>query len=103
MLYHGFTIGVFYKSKTWVEKWMDDFLNSIDQSCVLRFVKNGVHPFMIDLKDGTRIIACQVNENARGRCIDKAYVEPTIDQNIIDYVIRPLLGHSRNIVVEYEQ
>lgn len=102
MLYRGCKIGVFFKTKTWAEKWMNDFIDNVDHSCISRFVRNGIHPFMIDLKDGTRIIAIQANDGARGTVIDKAFVEPTIEQNIIDNVIKPMLGHSLNIVMEFE-
>lgn len=101
MLYRGCKIGVFFKTKLWAEQWMNDFLNTIDHSCILRFVRNGVHPFMIELKDGTQIIAYQATDNARGTVIDKAFVEPTVSSEIINSVIRPLLGHTRFVEIEY--
>ena len=100
MLYRGCKIGVFFKTKLWAEQWMNDFLNTIDHSCILRFVRNGVHPFMIELKDGTQITAYQATDNARGTVIDKAFVEPTVSSEIIDSAIRPLLGHTRFIEIE---
>ena len=100
MLYRGCKIGVFFKTKLWAEQWMNDFLNTIDHSCILRFVRNGVHPFMIELKDGTQITAYQATDNARGIVIDKAFVEPTVGSEIIDSVIRPLLGHTRFVEIE---
>lgn len=100
MLYRGCKIGVFFKTKLWAEQWMNDFLNTIDHSCILRFVRNGVHPFMIELKDGTRITAYQATDNARGTVIDKAFVEPTVSSEIINSVIRPLLGHTRFVEIE---
>ena len=101
MLYRGCKIGVFFKTKLWAEQWMNDFLNTIDHSCILRFVRNGVHPFMIELKDGTQITAYQATDNARGTVIDKAFVEPTVSSEIINSVIRPLLGHTRFVEIEY--
>ena len=101
MLYRGCKIGVFFKTKLWAEQWMNDFLNTIDHSCILRFVRNGVHPFMIELKDRTQIIAYQATDNARGTVIDKAFVEPTVSSEIINSVIRPLLGHTRFVEIEY--
>ena len=101
MLYRGCKIGVFFKTKLWAEQWMNDFLNTIDHSCILRFVRNGVHPFMIELKDGTQIIAYQATDNARVTVIDKAFVEPTVSSEIINSVIRPLLGHTRFVEIEY--
>ena len=99
MMYRGFKIGVFYKRLSWVEKWMNDFLDNIDQSCVLRLVRNGFTPFMIELKDGTTIKAYRANESLSGVVIDKAFVEFGIEQNIIENVIEPMIRH--NIVLEF--
>lgn len=100
MLYRGCKIGVFFKTKSWAEKWFNDFINTIDNACILRYVRNGTYPFFIELRDGTRITAYQANRKARGICIDKAFVEPTVGSEIIDSVIRPLLGHTRFIEIE---
>lgn len=102
MLYRGNRIGIFYNDRKWAEKWMNDFVDSIDPSCILRFVKNGLFPFMIELKDGTRITAYPTNHNSRGVVIDKAYIQPSVSQEIIDCLIRPLIGHSQKIIVENE-
>ena len=100
MLYNGLKIGVFYKNESWVKKWFNDFINTIDNACILGYVRNGVRPFFIELRDGTKITAYQANESVRGTVIDKAFVEPTVDDEIINCVIRPLLGHSRFIEIE---
>lgn len=99
MLYSGLKIGIFYKNLSWAEKWMKDFLDKIDQSCVLRFVRNGFTPFMIELKDGTMIKAYRANDSSRGAMIDKAFVEYGIGQDIIERVIKPMI--KNNIVVEF--
>ena len=100
MLYKGLKIGVFYEDKSWAEKWFSDFINKVDNACILKYVRNCMHPFLIELRDGTRITAYKANESARGICIDKAFVEPTVGSEIIDSVIRPLLGHTRFIEIE---
>ena len=100
MLYNGLKIGVFYKDKSWAEKWFSDFINKVDNACILRYVRNGVCPFFIELRDGTRITAYQANDKVRGTYIDKAFVEPTVGSEIINSVIRPLLGHTRFIEIE---
>ncbi len=101
MKYNGLMVGVFFKHREWAEQWFNDFISKIDHSCILRFVKNGVHPFMIELKDGTRITAYDANEKARGICIDKAFVESAVGDEIINAVIRPLIGHKNFVEVEY--
>ena len=100
MLYKGLRIGVFYEDKSWAEKWFSDFINKVDNACILKYVRNSMHPFFIELRDGTRITAYKANESARGICIDKAFVEPTVGSETIDSVIRPLLGHTRFIEIE---
>ena len=100
MLYKGLKIGVFYKDKSWVEKWFNDFINTVDNACILRYGRNDVHHCFIELRDGTKITSYQANESARGIVIDKAFVEPTVDDEIINCVIRPLLGHTRFIEIE---
>ena len=100
MLYRGLKIGVFYNNKSWAEKWFKDFINTIDNACILGYAKSSIHPFFIELKDGTRIIAYRANENARGICVDKAFVEPTVSSEIIDNIIRPLSGHTSFVEIE---
>lgn len=100
MLYRGLKIGVFYDNKSWAEKWFKDFINTIDNACILRYVRSSVYPFYIELKDGTKITAYQANEKTRGICIDKAFVEPTVGSEIIDNVIRPLLWHTSFAEIE---
>ena len=101
MLYNGLRIGVFYKNRKWAEQWFKDFIDKVDQACILRFVKNGIHPFMIELRDGTRITAYQHNDNSRGVKVDKAFVESTIDNETINAIIKPLVNYAQCIVVEY--
>lgn len=98
MLYKGLKIGVFYEHSSWVEAWFKDFLKEVDNSCVLRVVKNIFSPFVIYLKDGTRIAAYMANDNSRGHVLDKAFVEPSINKEVIDRIIRPMIRHQ--IVVD---
>ena len=101
MKYRGLKIGVFFKNREWVEKWFKDFIDKIDNACILRIVKGGIHVYMIELRDGTRITSYQVNDNTRGICIDKAFVEPAISEEVINSVIKPLIGHTNFVEVEY--
>ena len=100
MLYKGFNIGVFYSDKSWAEKWFKDFTSTIDNTCISRYARSSIHPFYIELKDGTRITAYRANGKMRGICIDRAFVEPTVGSEIIDIVIRPLLRHTGFVEIE---
>ena len=102
MLYNGLKIGVFFKTKTWVDQWFHDFLNSIDNAYVSRYVKNGLYPYMVELRDGTKIIAYKAvdNDSGRGLRVDKAYVEPDISSEIINEIVVPMTRCERIIVEE---
>lgn len=100
MLYDGMRIGVFYESSAWAEKWFEDFFKHIDRTCVFSYIVSYSHPFKIQLKDGTIITAYPANEKSRGVVIDKAFVEPTIKNDVINNIIRPLLGHSQQIIMD---
>lgn len=101
MMYNGFKIGVFFKNKKWAEQWFKDFIDKIDHSCILRFVKNGIYPFMIEMKDGTTIVAYHINYNLRGYNIDKAFIEPSIDEVMINDIIKPMCIGQR-IIIDYK-
>ena len=100
MLYRGFKIGVFFKTRAWAEKWFEDFLKKIDDKCVLRYVKGGIEPHFIELKDGTRIVAVPISTDARGYWFDKAYVEPGIGLDNMNTMVRTKL--TDQVVVEIE-
>lgn len=100
MLYNGLKIGVFFKTRVWAEKWFEDFLKKIDDRCVLRYVKGGIEPHFIELKDGTRIVAVPISTNARGHRFDKAYVEPGISVYDINTIIRATF--MPQVIVEHE-
>ncbi len=100
MLYNGLKIGVFFKTRVWAEKWFEDFLKKIDDRCVLRYVKRGIAPYFIELKDGTRIVAVPISTDARGCRFDKTYVEPGISVYNINTIIRTEL--TDQVVVENE-
>lgn len=99
MLYNGFKVGVFYKNISWAKTWFADFLDKVDDACVSRFVKNGVCSFMIQLRDGTTISSYRVDDSSRGICVDKAFVEPCIDDDTINKIIRPFVK-SPSIIKE---
>lgn len=100
MLYCGTRIGVFYKHAIWAEKWVNDFLEKVDKSCIARSTKmsNGVST--IHLKDGTSIKTVYLGENSRGCKFDKVFVEPKVTQEEVAHIIYPTL--TSNMVIEYE-
>lgn len=101
MEYYGMRIGVFYKDRDWVDKWFSDFLQYYtDKSCIIKVVKNSYNPHAVYLKDGTCIIAYDVNHMPRGKKFDKVYIEPIVCEDVINMAIRPMMLNS--CIVEYE-
>lgn len=97
MNYRGLKIGVFYKNISWGNKWIKDFIAQIDNSCISKIQM--CYPRVI-LKDGTTITAYPANTSSRGTVIDKAFVDPDVDEEIIRNVIDPLIRHTRFIEIE---
>lgn len=89
MRYNGFKIAVFYRRRSWAEKWFEDFKNEIGTNCMKWIRKN---PLSISLKYGTMITAYNIESSCRGYRIDKAYVEPCISDEVIQSVIRPMIN-----------
>lgn len=100
MLYKGFKIGVFYKHRAWAEKWFDNFIKSTDGACILRYVKNGLYPFFIELRDGTRITSYSVDDTAKGIYVDKAFVESSVGDEIIEAVIKTFIDYTKSVIIE---
>ena len=90
MRYNGFKIAVFYRRRSWAEKWFEDFKNEIGIDCMKWIRKN---PLSISLKDGTMITAHNIESNYHGYRIDKAYVEPCISDDVIQAIIRPMINN----------
>jgi hypothetical protein len=53
----------------------------------------------VELKDGTTYKVVSASDNSRGYRCDKAYVEKSVDKEIIDCIIKPILCYS----IEKEQ
>jgi len=101
MGYTGIRIGVFYKNAKWADKWFEDFINKIDITCISNYIRNRADKFIIKLRDGTIIKAISVNSStARGNRLDRAFVEPCIEPETINKIIRPLL--MQQVIIEYE-
>ena len=100
MGYTGISIGVFYKNAEWADKWFEDFINKIDITCISTYIRNRADKFIIKLRDGNIIKAISANNKARGNKFDKVFVEPCIEPETINEIIRPLL--TQQVIIEYE-
>ena len=89
MRYRGFKVVVFYRQRSWVEKWFDDFKSDVGTDCIKLFRQNK-YQILMRLKDGTTITAYNIENNRHGYRFDKAYIEPCITNEEIVTVIRPM-------------
>ena len=81
-------IGIFYRDKKWAEKIfnkINDYYHSLDM------IDRIYGTTMIRLKDNTEIFFVRAAENARGYCFSKVILQPGIDKELINCVIRPTL------------
>ena len=99
MFYRGLKVGVVYKEHRWAEKWFKEFISKIDKSCVKKYILSHSDIAVI-LKDGTIIKAVSATGNSRGSRFDKIFVQPGVDKDVIDHVIRPMILPT--IINEYE-
>jgi hypothetical protein len=85
-------IGVYYIDEEWKKEMFDqiyDYYKSID------FVEHSVYSrgnTIIKLKDGSRIHFIPANVNSRGMRHTKVLLQSGIDQQTIDYRIKPTLA-----------
>ena len=83
-------IGIFYSDNKWAKKIFSkthDYYRSLDMIDRINSTA------MIRLKDNTEIVFVRAAENARGHCFSKVILQPGIDKELIDRVIRPTLKH----------
>ena len=80
-------IGIFYKDNKWAEEMFNkiyDYYSSLDMI-------DRVFYLAIRLKDNSEIIFVRAAENARGYCFSKVILQPGIDKELINCVIRHTL------------
>ena len=95
MKYYGTIIGVFYEHDTWVDEWFKSVVEEKQMFCACRYDNSRR---ILALGDGTLFVAININDNVKGRRFDKAYIESTIDDDVINKVIMPMLSLPRLII-----
>lgn len=82
-------IGVFYKNQTWKKDMFDkiaEYYRSLD---MIESLTYAIWDSKINLKDGTKIVFVEANNQCKGQRFTKVIIQPEIDKQIIDTVIRP--------------
>jgi hypothetical protein len=62
--------------------------------------KSKSEPYKILLKSGIMLQSVVLNENSSRMRFDKIYVDPTIDDLIVETVIYPMIYNPRNVIIE---
>lgn len=87
-MHKGLNIGLFFIHKSFADNWFKEYIKSIGESNILRYIQNGLTPHMLELKDGTVIRSYNVKTNPITCKVDKAYIEYCIDADTVDSTIR---------------
>lgn len=88
-------IGLCYKDKEWAKEQMGKFLYLLNPDIIEAQTDSKVC-----LKDGSYIVAFPCTDSARGRKLDKIYMQQGIDADYINAVLRPCILHSPALQME---
>lgn len=95
-------IGVYYKTKEWAYQVFDKIVNHYPLEWFEeRGIRKSKDPSNCCLlfKDGSSIRFRPAIESSRGSCFSKIIIEPDIDEEIVNCVIRPTLKHMNREVM----
>jgi hypothetical protein len=89
------SVAVFGKTKKEAEKFLIQLVNNMkfgDVESVIQASRTEVI-----LKNGSRYIALTASDCSRGYRFEKAYVQKGIDQELLNFIIRPYFSGEENI------
>lgn len=66
----------------------------------MSIAKSKSEPYKILLKSGIMIQSVVLNDSTSRMRFDKAYVDPAIDDLIVERVLYPLILHPQNVIIE---
>ena len=93
-------IAVIGKTQSWCVNWFENFLAKTPHDCIVSIAKSKSEPYKILLKSGIMIQFVVLNDNLIRMRFDKIYVDPTIDDLIVETVIYPMIYNPRNVIIE---
>ena len=89
-----FNIGVFYAHRSFADEYIKKLLDELDESDIISVRKNE-----IQLRGGVRYLFMPTNDYCRGQRLDRAYVEGSVNEDYINYVIKPLLSKMQLLIL----
>lgn len=96
-------IGIFFKDITWKDNVYNEIKNYYEERECISLTLNFKGSARIELKDGSVIYFVPANDCSRGHRFSKAILQPGIDKEIIDCVIRPSIVTNCFYVYEEEK
>jgi hypothetical protein len=82
-------IGVCYKDESWAREVFDQLLRQIPPQMVYKHSDR-----RIELIDGSYIMRFPATDSARGRKLNKIYIQEGIDEEYINTVLKPCIIHK---------
>lgn len=87
-------IGVFYKDREWTYKIFDQIIEEYPSDYIFR-CRHSSSDMSIQFTDGTEVRFVLATESCKGQCFSKVIMQPGIDEDIVNSIIRPQLKDFR--------
>lgn len=91
-------IGIYYKNREWAENLFIKIVDGLPKE-VIKVSIISKYNLYIELKEGTYIRFVSVDSKARGYRFTKMFLEPGIDKEYYDCIIRPYLRPNNPIIL----
>lgn len=89
-----FNIGVFYVHRSFADEYIKKLLDELDESDIISVRRNE-----IQLKGGVRYWFMPANDSCCGQRLDRVYVESSVDEECLNYRIKPLLSKMQLFIL----
>ena len=98
-MYLGFKIAVVYSDPSFRDKWFNDFFKYTDKSLINIVKKSNDTIQEVVMKDGTRIVAFDLNGHKKLRAVDPVYISKD-DYEIKEFETIVKAAMTSNIFIE---
>ena len=94
--YLPYITAIVYVNDEYASNWIKDFVKKYPKS--IEHIHRGIDATEILLHDGSIIVLTKNSTMIRGYRADKIFVENGVEQEYIDYVLRPCLCRTKLII-----
>lgn len=92
-------IGIYYKNRKWAENLFKKIIDDLPKE-IIKIDITSKYNLYIELKDETHIRFVSVDNSARGYRFTKMFLEPGINKEYYDCIIRPYLRPNYPIILD---